>query len=597
MDTNKTYLEQALVSYRILILLLVIFTIIMVLLFVKSYSGFNKYFGYQIFITGPFLLLIAFLIKELLAYKNNQFSSIFSKVFTSQTQGVAILGASIVSLFILAFFLMLYVGGIFSDNPPENNVSTIINFVIIVLFVVISLSIYKNSKEKDDATLKNLPREIQEIFALRTRYTMLFVLFIFLITILYFWNPYGIMTNYGGPVVFFTLFVGIIMVIMITIYQYLLANPSKVATDTPSMLSFVTKAFYILASIGISFGLIYATLKMMGIFDTNNMDSWGHIIFNLVLFSAMLGIIYKLINAGGFLDKNPFYRLILNTILYIPCLLVNVFAKVDTGSPTKPHEYKILVGSLILLLAYFAWIFYIKHFIQSKYLTQGGLQLVNQPISTDKLTNVATYQKLSGSDKLKYQYCISFWCYLDAFSKNSGNKKTSLVSYGGNPSVNYDAEHNTIYITIKNNVDKKELNIDEIKEWKKKQSESDNNIVEIEQVKLLPLGKISDEEGNRIIYKHPDVLLQKWNHILLNYNGGTLDVFYNGRLVKSAIEVVPYMYLDMLTVGEENGISGNVANLMYFKEPLDILTINTLYNSLKDSNPPVIPENSKTIIE
>ena len=221
MDTNKTYLEQALVSYRILILLLVIFTIIMVLLFVKSYSGFNKYFGYQIFITGPFLLLIAFLIKELLAYKNNQFTSIFSKVFTSQTQGVAILGASIVSLFILAFFLMLYVGGIFSDNPPENNVSTIINFVIIVLFVVISLSIYRNGKEKDDATLKNLPREIQEMFALRTRYTMLFVLFIFLITILYFWNPYGIMTNYGGPVVFFTLFVGIIMVIMITIYQYL----------------------------------------------------------------------------------------------------------------------------------------------------------------------------------------------------------------------------------------------------------------------------------------------------------------------------------------------------------------------------------------
>jgi hypothetical protein len=385
----------------------------------------------------------------------------------------------------------------------------------------------------------------------------------------------------------------------------------------------LTKGLYVLAALAISGGLIFGALKLMGVFnqDASDPESWGHVLFNLILFCAMLSIIYKLANAGGFLDKNPYYRLVLNTLLYIPCLFVTIVNYIGqiigvvngasgTGStftPPKPFEYKMLVLSLVLLAGYFTWVFLGKPFIRTKYLKQGGQQLVNQPIQTDVLTNIASFQSLSGTETFNYQYAISFWFYLDSFSPSTNSsylKVVPILSFGENPAIKYSSANNTLYITVKQQsegtnvidyVHKKETEIkpDTSEKWKSVQEK----ITEaIEKVKEIPFGNDIDAEGNRIIYKQPDVLLQKWNHIVLNYNGGTLDVFYNGKLVKSAIEVVPYMKMDMLTVGTENGISGNVANLIYFKNPLDILTINTLYTSLKDKNPPSIPDNKEQLI-
>jgi hypothetical protein len=196
---------------------------------------------------------------------------------------------------------------------------------------------------------------------------------------------------------------------------------------------------------------------------------------------------------------------------------------------------------------------------------------------------------------------MSFWFYIDSFPPSTNasyNKIVPILSYGENPTIKYSSANNTLYITVKQNIDgnsledlKKdiELNPEIIDKWKNEKDKINNSI---EDAKNMRFSNDVDTDGHRIIYDHPDVQLQKWNHILLNYNGGTLDVFYNGRLVKSAIEVVPYMKFDMLSVGSDNGISGNIANLMYFDHPLDILTINTLYTSLMDKNPPVIPGNN-----
>jgi hypothetical protein len=253
-------------------------------------------------------------------------------------------------------------------------------------------------------------------------------------------------------------------------------------------------------------------------------------------------------------------------------------------------------------------------YLKSNYLFQGGDQYINRPLPIDTLTNVATYETLNGGNDRTYQYAISFWFYLDSFPPSTSGayaKVVPILSYGKNPTIKYSAIDNTIYITVDQGEHYDELtdeqiakrqdqiaNSDQWKKWK----EFQKTLPIDARIKLFELKTVTetrvttDDEGHRIIYKQPNVLLQKWNHIVLNYNGGTLDVFYNGKLVKSAIEVVPYMSLDMLSVGADKGINGNVANLIYFKEPIDILTVSTLYNSLKDKNPPTNPYNNERLI-
>ena len=609
-STSKN-LANALNSYNVLIFCLFIFIGLIILLYIANPNGFSKYFGNEVFITGPILLLLGFLLKELITFQKNPRESFFANIPGHRSEWFPIIIMLFIAfLCIVSFLGILNVAGIFSNEPPANNIAVIINFLIIIIFIIIASLIYSSTKEKDAKILSTMPKTFGDIYQLRSRYTLLFFIFLIFVTFLYFENPMSIMTNYGGASVFFLLFVGLIMVSMITIYQYYLANPSKINFfNTAPTLGLFLKGIYIIFALFLSGLLIYESLSVIGLFeqDASKPESWPHIIFNILLFCGMLGIIYKLANAGGFLDKNPLYRLILYTLLYIPCLLVFIIDFIaqifglSKGealgfSPPTKSEITTLLIILVLFVIYFGSTMFVIPYIKNKYYKKGGNQLVNEPIQTNKLTNVATYQTLTGSDKFSYQYAISFWFYIDSFGPSTNSsylKVVPLLSYGENPCIKYSSPNNTIYITVKQKVDDKnvvdyvqskeiEIKKENIDEWKSIQKDIS------EKIKTLPIGEEMDSEGHRLIYKHPDVLLQKWNNIVINYNGGTLDVFYNGKLVKSAIEVVPYMKYDMLTVGTENGINGSIANLIYFNKPLDYFTINTLYSSLKNKNPPSI---------
>jgi hypothetical protein len=209
--------------------------------------------------------------------------------------------------------------------------------------------------------------------------------------------------------------------------------------------------------------------------------------------------------------------------------------------------------------------------LEEKIALQGGTQLVNNPVNTNQLNILAGYQDLNKTDEFDYKYGISSWIFIDAMPPNTNpsyRNYTSILNYGNKPNILYNGTTNTLMIVM----EQKGLKNDNAKTYE------------------------LDDNGNRIIYKKENFLLQKWNNIIINYIGGTLDIFLNNELVKSEIEVVPYMSLDNLTIGTDNGINGGICNVVYFTEPLTAPNIYYLYNLVKDKTPPVTNGSNKTII-
>jgi len=324
---------------------------------------------------------------------------------------------------------------------------------------------------------------------------------------------------------------------------------------------------------------------------------------NLIIIIAALAIVFKMITAGDFYQQSPYFRIIVNTILYIPCSLIYIidmiFDLLGISKPGSKSGYNIIkdfttsglasgknlvvnsaanirntektyVVLLGIILASYA-LYFALPYGENYFAKQGGTLLLNKPVYLTSQHDLADYQSLNDSPEFEYTYAISFWAFLDATaaSSNSGsNKYISILSYGGKPNVLYNVEENTLMVTM-----------------------------------LKPEGKTIpnmdiDDDGNYIIYKRANILLQKWNNIIVNYNRGTLDVFYNGELVKSVMNVVPYMEYDNLSIGTENGLNGGICNITYFNKSLGVNQIYYLYNMAKDKTPPVThTDGDETIIQ
>lgn len=459
--------------------------------------------------------------------------------------------------------IMLLIGGIFMHKEGSSNNISMLGFLLFFAGLLGIMALWRNinstSTSAPASTMNNLNSFIEMG---QLRYLGAFIAYALILITLYLVNPGGWMTRFGSLTVFISLFIGLLLLLITVGYGAIVKQLGGVS----SMFRELSKGMYVLL------GLVIAGLLMWWLATSMSGYGWASTLFNLTIFLGALFIAYKAFNIGGWIQNSALYKLVMNAILYIPCMFGNVKAqKWFKENPFAGTTRNDVVGLGIVLgigTATFIITQWIIPALKRWYFLKGGKQLINEPVSlaqsyndTDAKTENMTFQALNApldettssiAETPTYTYGISFWIYLDSFAPNTSSsylKDVMVLNYGGVPLVEYSIPTNTLKISVREN---------------------------------------KGDKSDRLIHAQNHVKLQRWNNVVINYLNGVMDVFYNGELVGSVGSISPPMGFDVLQVGTNNGVQGNMANVVYYKHPLSLYSINTLYTYLQGKSPPTV---------
>ena len=496
----------------------------------------------------------------------------------------------VILFFSLVTIMIIYYtvdpGGYIQKNFGYTLLLTVLITIFSFLYLLIVLTLQSNSPNMKGGTNGSTFFSTISSYFNFTGYNVflwitniLFILFIILLGIGIQKYPEGFFSNIGvsTAVIIFSLLIFIIWGSILTI-NYAPEITNNVLDD--SKLNLFKKTLLVILGIVIA-GLIITWLVYSIKSFTGGETTTFSLILNIMIALVILTFIYKIISVKAPAKNNKnsriydFLDVIKKVIFYVPCLLSELFDLIvgfliNEYHNTSKNNLYFFAFTIMIILLYFLY-FYLRNL----FLLQGGKLLINEPIPTSSFKSIASYTSLNSltksvtdnDDSFVYQYGISFWLFIDSLPPNTNEsytKYTSLLNYGNKPNILYNAQKNTLLITMVNG---KETNTIGIKD-------ASNN-------------ELDDDNTSVIIYKKQNYLMQKWNQFIINFNGGTLDIFMNGELVKSVDGIVPYMSLDSLEIGTINGIQGGICNLLYFKRPLTSTNIYYLYQSGKDKKIPI----------
>jgi hypothetical protein len=289
-------------------------------------------------------------------------------------------------------------------------------------------------------------------------------------------------------------------------------------------------------------------------------------------------------------------------ILFIPCLFLDMLTSSQSAVGDTTRPIWIIVAIELLLIA----ILYGGPYLLN-YIGASASQIVAAPVSLKQKydTNLNTQSpqifiyhntgidrspedKVANcpvEEKKRYNYSISGWVFLNN-PVISTNEDLEIFDFGGVPRMTYNTSTTELKLWC-NTLDlsgspvssstliySSRTNYNTIIKGKSKDKQ--------DQIRLLV---DNDEELDA------SIPLQRWNYFVVNYNGKTMDVFMNNRLLVRSDFIMPDIVLKPITVGDTNnnkGLNGSICNFGFHKVPLTKEQIRWTYTMLKSQDPPMI---------
>ena len=238
------------------------------------------------------------------------------------------------------------------------------------------------------------------------------------------------------------------------------------------------------------------------------------------------------------------------TIGFLPCLFITFATWIKEEYLKTSKNTLILLGIEALLLVFKFLIPFLYTLFKKIVSPQENILLID-PVPLDRVTNLGLFltnedvklantSKLDTSEKFfNYNYAIVFWLWIFPQSNSVSdayNKSSNIINISDIVKVIYN----------KNNI--------EFWAATSKQGQNPNRLIKVHEFK--------------------EFKYQTWNSIIINYQGGTLDIVINKTLISSTPNITPLKNNNNAVIGDINGINGGIKNVSYFKTSFSQQDIN-----------------------
>jgi hypothetical protein len=458
-----------------------------------------------------------------------------------------------------------------------------------------------------------------------------FLQYILFIILIYYYNPFDIKSNHPVFTKLLVLLVSFMYVMLFFFIKIKIDQGEDVDLIKPTESNAISRFFFTIVAFIV---IMYCIKAVIWVLQNTPIIKSLRNMMAIVIVIGVLSIVYLFmknkINKAKNATGRKFSTLLLKFIMYLPCLLTDFveYAKYEYNLTTKP------VWILVGIEAIFVGLWVLIPIFVDKLMSYDGLNLLNSPVyltsentignfnQLHKRKNLKADEDLTGIDQLysdnmnaeiaaedndnkytdpnipsnpllaiiykqlqkipwikmqfevhpqytdtnvkrfKYSYAISAWFYLNPQPTNTRSaytKYTNILKYGNKVKVEYNGKLTSLRVSgeiASPDNDKSDV------------INKKNTIVEI--------------------YETKNVLYQKWNNIVINYDNGYIDVIINGDLVGSISGVAPYMDFDNIIVGENKGLQGAICNVNYFDKPLLNSKIALHYKTMRGKKVPYI---------